>query len=511
MKLFKRSILILVPVLILLLSFNSVWAAPKGKVTIAVAIPMGMDIFNFKSGVGSVALKSVYQEMTTVNTEGTDRAPNLATSWKLSDDGKSIRFDLDKRAVFHNGDPVTAKDVRFSWEQYTAGTSSFKRVARTIADVQIIDDHTVVFVLKRPDADWLWELTRVPIGSKNYFEKVGAKKFNKEPIGSGPFRFVSRDPGTSVVLEAVDNHWFKTPEFKTLKFMIVPDAVTRMALLEKGTVDMTYPVDPFLVKRLSKNKKIKIKTVSVPSYFGLAFNSSTFPIMEDKNLRLAINYAVNRQEIVDEIFMGKGYPLYYFASKAEPGFDPSIKYEYNPEKAKELLKNSSYKSGTTLKMAYTEQLPSGNLVSAAVQDYLKNVGITVKVQKVERATYMKLGLKRDPLFGELPFIVWPGGKSPTSRLFMGLLTKGKGAAGLWSLWKGRPAIDKLIMAQSVQIDEAKRIKMLRKIAAMTHDDPSGVALFGMEQIYALSNRIDFEWAPNIAGYPRNLWDIKMLK
>jgi hypothetical protein len=120
-------------------------------------------------------------------------------------------------------------------------------------------------------------------------------------------------------------------------------------------------------------------------------------------------------------------------------------------------------------------------------------------------------MKKDPLLGELPVFVWPGGKSPTSRLFMGLMTKGKGAAGLWSLWKGRPAIDKLIMAQSVQIDEAKRIKMLRKIAAMTHADPHHTALFGMEQIYALSNRIDFEWAPNIAGYPRNLWDIKMLK
>lgn len=511
MKFSKRLIFFLVPVLILLLSFSSVWAAPKGKVVIAVPYDMPMDVFNFKSGIGSVALKQVYQEMTTVKADGTDRAPNLATSWKLSDDGKSIRFELDKRAVFHNGDPVTAKDVRFSWEQYSKGTASFRRNALSIADVQIIDDHTVVFVLKRPDADWLWEQTRMPIGSKNYFEKVGAKKFAKEPIGSGPFRFVSRDPGTSVVLEAVDNHWFKTPEFKTLEFMIVPDAVTRMALLEKGTVDMTYPVDPFLVTRLNKNKKVKVKTVTVPSFFGFAFHSFTYPIMEDKNLRLAINYAINRQEIVDEIFMGKGYPLYYFGSKAEVGFDPSIKYEFNPEKAKELLKNSSYKPGTPLTMVYHSGLPSGNLVTTAIQDYLKKVGITVKLQNMERNTYMKLGRKKDPKVGQLPIMVWPGGKSATSRLFMGLMTKGKGAAGLWSLWKGRPAIDKLIMAQSVQTDSKKRIGMLRKITAMTHDDPSHVALFGLEQIYALSNRIDYEWAPNIAGYPRNFWDIKMLK
>ena len=511
MKLFKRSILILVPVLILLLSFSSVWAAPKGKVIVAVPYDMPMDIFNFKSGVGSVAFKQVYQEMTTVNEEGTDRAPNLATSWKLENKGLSIRYTLDKRAVFHNGDPVTAKDVRFSWEQYLKGTSSFRRVVSIIKDVEIVDDHTVVVILKRPAADWLWELTRMPIGSKNYFDKVGPKEFNKKPIGSGPFRFVSRDPGTSVVLEAIDNHWFKTPEFKTLEFMIVPDAVTRMALLEKGTVDMTYPVDPFLVARLEKNKKVKVKTVTVPSFFGFAFHSFTYPIMEDKNLRLAINYAINRQEIVDEIFMGKGYPLYYFGSKAEIGFDPSIKYEFNPEKAKELLKNSSYKPGTPLTLVYHSQLPSGNLVTTAVQDYLKKVGITVKLQNMERGTYMKLGVKKDPKIGQLPITVWPGGKSATSRLTLGLLTKGKKAAGMWSLWKGRPAIDKLIMAQSVQIDPEKRIGMLRKIAAITHDDPAYAALFGLEHIYALSDRIDYEWAPYVSAYPRNFWDIKMLK
>ena len=511
MKLFKRSILILVPVLILLLSFSSVWAAPKGKVIVAIPYDLPMDIFNMKSGMGSVALKLVYQELTTAKTDGTDRAPNLATSWKLENKGLSIRFTLNKKAVFHNGDPVTAKDVRFSWEQYVKGTSSYRNVTRKIKDVEIIDDHTVVFHLKRPDADWLWDLTRMPIGSKNYFEKVGAKKFNKEPIGSGPFRFVKRDPGTSVVLEAIENHWFKTPEFKTLEFMIVPDAVTRMALLEKGTVDMTYPVDPFLVARLEKNKKVKVKTVTVPSYFGICVHSLTYPIMEDKNLRLAINYAINRQEICDEIFMGKAYPLYYFASKAEVGFDSSIKYEYNPEKAKELLKNSSYKPGTELTLVYHSQLPSGNLVTTAVQDYLKKVGITVKLQNMERGTFMKLGVKKDPKIGQLPIIVWPGGKSPSSRLLMGLMTKGKGAAGMWSLWKGRPAIDKLIKAQSVQTNEEKRIGMLRKIAAITHDDPAHAALFGMELIYALSDRIDYEWPPNIAAYPRNFWDIKMLK
>jgi len=513
MKAFKKSVFYLVLFsLFLMLSWTVVWAAPEGTVTIAVPQDLSMEFFNSKSAVGRMGLYQIYEQLGTYNPSGTDRVPKLAKSWKLGEKGMSFEINLDERARFDNGEPVTCHDVKFSWQQFASGTSAYRSVARKIKDIQVNSDTNCVMLLKQPNADWKNDFLRMQIASKNYYEKVGKKQFTKKPMGSGPFRFVKRSAGMSFVLEAVENHWLKTAEFKTMKFMVVPDAVTRMALMEKGTADFTYPVDPFNVARLEKSSKIKVKTVPVPSVFGVGFNSFNYEVMADKNLRLAINYAINRQEICDEIFMGKCYPLYYFASKSEVGFDPSIKYEFDPDKARELVKKSNYKPGTPLKLVYHSQLASANLVTTAIQDYLKNVGITVELQMMERGTFLKLAAKKDPKIGQLPVTVWPGGTSPTNRLFLGLMTKGKkGAAGMYSNWKGRKEIDKLIGASAVQLNVQKRVKILRKIAAMTYQDPAYAVLFGLPLNYALSDRIDFEWVPNVAGFPYNLPQIKMLK
>jgi peptide/nickel transport system substrate-binding protein len=513
MKVFKKAICYFVlSTLFVLWSWTVVLAAPKGRAIIAVPFDMSVDLFNAKGDRDRLGLYQIYSTLTTPNMAGTDRVPYLAKSWKLGNKGKSIELILDERARFSNGDPVTCHDVKFSWQKWQAGKGPFRSVSRKVNDVQINSDTNCVLHLKRPDADWKWEIMRMQVASKNYFEKAGKKQFAKKPLGSGPYRFVKRIPGTSFEMEAVENHWFHTPDFKTTKFMVVPDPVTRMALLEKGTVDMTFPVDPFHIARLEKSSKIQVKTASVPSLNALGFNSFRYDVMADKNLRLAINYAIDRQEICDEIFFGKCYPMYYFTSKAEVGFDPSIKYEFDPDKARELVKKSSYKAGAPVKLVYSSGLPSGNLVTTAVQDYLKKVGITVKLQKMERATYMKLAARKDSKIGELPVINWSGGKSPTSRLFLGLMTKGKkGAAGMYTNWKGRKQIDKLILFQSVQINEKKRVGVLRKIAGMTHQDPAYAALFGLPMIYALSDRVDYDWPENVSGQPFNLYTIKRLK
>jgi len=513
MKNLYRSISIITAVVFLCLSWNAALAAPKGTVTIAQQADLVIDLFNSKRGaVARLGISQIYSALTTPNVAGTARVPYLAKSWKLGNKGKSIELNMDERARFTNGDTVTCHDVKFSWQKYQAGRSPFRSNSKKIKEVQINSDTNCVLHLKRPDADWNWEIMRMVIASKNYYEKVGKKQFSKKPMGSGPYRFVKRVPGTSFELEAVENHWFHTPDFKTMKFMIVPDAVTRMALLEKGTVDMTYPVDPFHVARLEKVKKVKVKTVSIPSLNALGLNSFSHDVMADRNLRLAINYAINRQEICDEIFLGKCYPMYYFSSKVEAGFDPSIVYEFDPDKARELVKKSNYKPGTPLKLIYHSGLASGNLVTTAIQDYLKKGGITVKLQMMEVGTFSGLLAKKDPKAGELPVIVWPGGKSPTQRLFLGLMTKGKkGAKGMYSPWKGRKQIDKLIMASGVQINEKKRIGILRKIARMTHQDPAFAVLFGLPMIFAMSDRIDFEWPANMSGYPYNLHTIKRLK
>ena len=203
------------------------------------------------------------------------------------------------------------------------------------------------------------ELLWIGICSKKYYDKVGKEKFGKHPVGSGPFRFVERKIGESITLQADPNfRWqeevpYVDPvtkeektklverkvDFGTLKFLTVPDDVTRMAMLETGELDLISDILPHNVKRLKRNKQVIIKRESTaPSMFAIAFRPDNYPILKDNTFGEAFYYAINRQEIVDKIFLGEGYPMYMFASRSELGYNPDIAYEFDPDRARQLVK-----------------------------------------------------------------------------------------------------------------------------------------------------------------------------
>src|SRR5215218_8781066 len=171
---------------------------------------------------------------------GRNMAPSLAESWSESPDKLSYEFKLRQGVKFHNGDPFTAEDVKFSFERAKGAQLKGK-----VKEVQIVDPHTVRIVLNEPWADFmtaygtLWSAAAW-ITPKNYFEKVGPDGFKKHPIGLGPYKFVSQRQGLELVLEADENYWRKMPSVKRLVFQSVPEATTRLAMLRRGEVDLAY-------------------------------------------------------------------------------------------------------------------------------------------------------------------------------------------------------------------------------------------------------------------------------
>src|SRR6058998_853814 len=169
--------------------------------------------------------------------------PSLAESWSVSPDGASYEFALRQGAKFHNGDPVTAEDVKFSFERYRGGAA--KLLKDKVKEVQIVDARRVRFVLKEPWPDFMTFYGTTAAGAgwivpKKYVESVGDEGFKKLPIGAGPYRFVSFTPGVELVLEATDQYWRKTPSVKRLVFKSVPDVATRLVMLKRGDVDAAY-------------------------------------------------------------------------------------------------------------------------------------------------------------------------------------------------------------------------------------------------------------------------------
>jgi peptide/nickel transport system substrate-binding protein len=275
-------------------------------------------------------------------------------------------------------------------------------------------------------------------------------------------------------------------------------------MLQTGEVDLIFNIAPHAVKRLQRMKNLRVKSAVVPSYHGIGFNCVGHPEIFDRNLRLAMNYAINRQQIVDRIFFGHAYPLYTFGSRAEFGFDPSIQYPYDPEKARELVKQSSYKPGTPIDLIYAGNMPNSTEVLGAVQDSLKEVGVTIKLVKMEPVMASTMIRKKDPkimMWGS----VWPGRQNPSMRLGLGVK---KGA--MYSLYYGRDDVDQLIVEQEGTFDGKKRAQLINKIHRILKDDPAYIPLFGLNMLYATTDRIEYNWVKN---YNRlvNLEEIKILK
>jgi len=225
-------------------------------------------------------------------------APSLAESWSGSEDGRTFDFVLRPGATFHNGDPITADDVKFSFERYRG--ASYNLLKDRVAAVEISNSHHVRFKLKQPWPDFPTFYASVTgagwIVPRRYVEKVGDEGFKKAPVGAGPYKFVSFSPGVELVLEAFDQYWRRPPSVKRLVFKVIPDESTRLAALKRGEVDIAYSVRGELADELQHAPGLALKPVVVQGTFCLYFPDQwdAKSPWHDERVRRAANLAIDR-------------------------------------------------------------------------------------------------------------------------------------------------------------------------------------------------------------------------
>src|SRR5262245_6826442 len=364
--------------------------APAGQVTWAVSVSLPAAWFEPAEATGTLIPFSIYYALHDALVKplpGKPMAASLAESWTTSADGLTYEFVLRQGVRFHNGDPVTADDVKFSFERYR-GVSA-KVLKERVRQVQVVDPHRVRFQLKDPWPDFLTfyatpATAAAWIVPRKYLEKVGDDGFRKAPVGAGPYRFVSFSPGVELVLEANEQYWRKVPSVKRLVLKAVPDEVTRAAMLKRGEVDIAYTFPGPIAAEVRRTPVLTLKPVQFYGDQWLLFTDQWDPKSPwaDRRLRLAVNHAIDRQAINQSLTLGFSritgsiIPRDFEFSWTAP------LYAYDPAKAGQLLAEAGYPRGLDAELwtdtGFADQ-------SEAIANNLTAVGIRTKLRVLERA------------------------------------------------------------------------------------------------------------------------------
>ena len=410
-------------------------------------------------------------------------SPSLATRWTESSDGLSYDFELRQGVKFHNGDPFTAEDVKFSFERYKgAGAGELKRQVKA---VEIVNPHHIRFQLQEPWPDFMTFYATPATGAgwivpKNYTEKIGSEEFKNRPIGLGPYRFVSHQPGLELVLEANTDYWRKTPHVKRLVMKSVPEATTRLAMLKKREADVTYGLYGPLAEEVQRDSNLKLEAPVIATQW-LIFTYEQYDPKSpwaDQRVRLAANHAINRQAINEaetlghSIISGSIIPRQFdFALPLEP-------YAHDPKKAKQLLKEAGYPNGFDAGECSVDHVYAG-VVEALVND-LSTVGIRAKVRPVERAAHQ--AALREKTYKNLAFQGSGAFGNAATRLDAFVYSKGQQS------WIKDPEIDAWYAQQAAERDRQKRQALLHKIQQKLYDEARFIPIWELAFLCASGPR-----------------------
>src|SRR3989440_2894940 len=422
--------------------------------------------------------------------------PSLAESWTVSADQLVYEFTLREGLKFHNGDPFTADDVKFSFHR----AKGSKILHDKVRDVAVVDPYRIRFQLREAWPDFMTFYGTLVSGAswvvpKKYVERVGDDGFKKAPVGVGPYKFVIHQPGIELVMEANESYWRKVPSVKRLVFKSVPEATTRLAMLKRGEVDIAYLLEAPQAQEVKRDPKLKLAFSGGIAIFYLDFLDQWDPKSpwHDRRVRLAASHAIDRQALSEAETLGASKPAGNFIPRSFEFALPIEAAPYNPTRAKQLLAEAGYPNG--FDAGELHQLPPYFSLGEAIVGYLQTVGIRLRMRPMERAAYFS-ALATKKLKGICVCTSALYGNA-ASRMSEVIPSDGAYAYG------GYPDIDALYKQQALETDRRKREAALHQIQRLVHERvrlapiyeyiwPSGIGPRGAEPALLLID--PYPWA-----------------
>jgi peptide/nickel transport system substrate-binding protein len=457
-------------------------------VVIQSAEPTGLDPVTNRSVPAYNVTLNIFDSLLMKTPDGQD-VPALAESYVRESD-TSWLFHLRPGVVFQNGEPLTAEAVKYTVDEIfdPANKSTRANDLSWIDHVNVVDKLTVRIIGKRPFplADhYFSELQIVP---PVYREKVGAQKFNEEPVGTGPYQFVRWDRGNRIVLRRNDNYWRTPAPVQFVEFQTVSSAASRVATLLGGKADIIVDPPVSAKGQLDANPKASFDSVTGTRVLFVGLDTVQDSPLKDVRVRQALNYAVDKKTIIARLIGPASEETTTLLTSRDFGFSSDVKpYPYDPKKARQLLSDAGYSNGFSIKIDATSgRYINDSAVVQAIVGYLGDVGVKAEINTLEFGAFngALFSHKTSPMY----FVGWGNPVFDASYVF-NFVTK----TGSLLRTIEDPAIDKLLNGANETTDKALRKSLYAKADALINDSAPAIFLYKQPVLYGRSSRLD--WKP----------------
>lgn len=413
--------------------------------------------------------------------------PSLAESWETPDPLTYV-FHLRRGVRFHDGQPLTSRDVKWTFDSLINGKirSAKAGTFALVSHIDAPDDHTVTFHLKEPYASLLWNLSGaagiVPYGS--------GEDFNRHPIGSGLFRFVSAQQDKNVIVERNPDYWGVPAKLDHVEFKVIPDATTRALELRKQSADIainSLVADTVVTLQRDRDLTVMESPGSIYAYIALNLRD---PILKDVRVRRAIAYAINIEPIIHYLLRDEARPAYSILPPQHWAYDGDVaRYPHDPERARKLLDEAGYpeKNGVRFHITMkTSTEESTRLLAAVLQQQLREVGIALDIRSFESATFLA-----DVTKGayQIHSLRWIGGNQDPDMFENVFATASFAPKRANRTFYSNPRVDALIREGRSTLDQQKRKAIYDEIQQILAEDLPYINLWYLDNVLVHTNRV----------------------
>jgi ABC-type transport system substrate-binding protein len=469
---------------------------------------------------GFIATTAMYEGLVRYKSGSTDVEPALAENWDVSDDGKTYIFHLRKGVKFHDGSNLTAQAVAFTFDREVNKDNDLYKEAQgdyggfpfindyisgVVTKVEAVGDLDVKFTLNRKFSPLLSNLAIPPgyVISMDALKKSG-KGINDAPVGTGPFKFVEWKKDDHITVEAFDGYWGNKPKVQRIVFQPVPEASVRALKIQRGEGDVAWPFDPKDAAAIKANADSDVLEQA-----GLNVNMAEFnlnkPELQNKALRQAMNYAINKEELAAKLYSGAGVPEQGVLPPTSWAYNADIKgYPFDQDKARQLLKDANYDGSSLTLDTYTVPRgynPQGDKLAQAIQQYLGDLGVKTEIKTGEWTQY-RVDRRASKL--NIAFGGWQADTGDPEN-FLGVFFHSNNKGGVNTSFYGVPEVDQLLNSANEETDVAKRKDLFNQAERRIVDDAPWLFIGHMKQQVAIRKRVQgFVMQPTYIYYFGNV-------